>query len=92
MAKTFHLCALLPTSDWVNYCVSTNATAAFSVGDHKLPFLLCSQIANQAKPTCYRELFGSMKIYATSPRAYGELCHLILELPWQKECAAFEHN
>ena len=87
---TFHLCSFLP-SFWMNYCIVTNAAAAFSVGDRDLPFRLCAQIESQGKAGCYNELFGSMKVYAKNPREYQEFCDSILEPDWQKTCSALQN-
>lgn len=83
--KTFQLCGLMPAA-WRNYCVVTNAVSGFSVGDREVPYELCQGIASSAKPHCYGELFGSMKVYAKTEFERREFCGQILEPQWQNHC------
>ena len=51
-AKVIELCNLMPDSRWNNYCVTTNASASYAVGDRNVPFQICSSVKEDAKEEC----------------------------------------
>lgn len=83
--QTFGLCGLLG-GKWTDYCILTNSTAAFSVGDRSLPFAICARINAASKEICYQGLVGMNSIYAKSAAEYADSCNKIDDQTWRDRC------
>ncbi len=86
VGKTLELCALMPNSQWVNYCVATNAAASYAVGDHNVPFAICAQAPESGKQDCYGRVFGSMGAYKKPNEDLKSLCSKVSETDWRRKC------
>ncbi len=83
---TFRLCSLMPSSKWVNFCISVNAGSSYSVGDRSLPFEICNNARPDGKNECYGHLIGVVKAYSKEGDDFKKLCSKISDSSWRKEC------
>lgn len=83
--ETFRLCSQLPT-EWRNECAISIAKASFSVGDRKVPYLICEQIPNDAQALCYEKLSGIITAYAQNPQEKTQWCNKISKSQFQNVC------
>lgn len=60
--KTFSMCSLMPSQEWINKCVASIAKASFSVGDRDIPYKICKKSENQE--LCFSNLIGTIKAYS----------------------------
>jgi len=74
------LCSLLPLP-WPSECLISIARAAFSVGDRKLPSLICAFSVGEKQDTCYRNLLGM-----ASPQEQASLCASFTPAQRQRFC------
>lgn len=84
--KTFDLCGKMD-GKWIDYCILTNGTAAFSVGDRSLPVEICDRIDAAAKDKCYQGLIGMIAIYAKSDGEHSVACDKIDNQIWRDRCS-----
>ncbi len=85
-STTFELCSLMPNSEWNNYCVVTNASASYAVGDREEPFQICAQIEAGGKQECYDRLFSSMRAYAKPTENLRLMCAKVSDSDFRKRC------
>ncbi len=83
--QTFKLCGQL-SGTWVDYCISTNATASFSVGDRTLPFQICDRIDQNGKNQCYSGLVAQIGAYAKIREDRSSWCAKIKDQAWKDQC------
>jgi hypothetical protein len=88
IVKTHELCGLMPEEKWVKYCLVTNATSSFSVGDRVGPFELCSSVDDSFKSDCFSRLFSVMSAYIKDTRELQSLCLRIQDHTWRNHCAS----
>jgi hypothetical protein len=86
--KTFSYCSLLPR-DWVNSCVVSISRAAFSVGDRTVPFQICGRIDETSKNSCYGDLLGIIKAYASNEEEKQSWCSRIQDNQWKSNCLQY---
>lgn len=60
--RVFSLCANATGERWQDYCVLTNMTAYWSVGDHQTPEKICQATTGMLKENCLERL-NAMKSY-----------------------------
>ncbi len=87
--KTFSLCNNMPSKNWYDYCVATNASASYSVGDRTSPFLVCKDTNEDNKSECYNRVFAMMRAYAANTEEFHSLCSKVLEYKWKSVCENF---
>lgn len=84
--KTIELCELMPSTGWVDFCVSVNAEASYSVGDRDVPFKTCALASKDGESSCYNRLFSSMGAYKKPGEDLNGLCKKITEPDWRRKC------
>ena len=52
VSKVLTLCQNATGEKWQDYCILTNVTAYWSVGDHNLPTQICTALKDTLKQTC----------------------------------------
>ncbi len=52
VSKVLSLCQNATGEKWQDYCILTNVTAYWSVGDHNLPTQICNALRKTLKETC----------------------------------------
>lgn len=86
--KTLAMCGLIKDKNWVNFCISVNAGASYSVGDRVSPFDVCRSVAEAGKNDCYGRLFGMMRAYLKPGENFKDLCSKVKESVWKSNCLA----
>lgn len=82
--KTFSMCSLMPSQEWIDKCIASIAKAAFSVGDRTTPFEICTKAEN--RNLCYTTLFGTLKAYALDNAQKLEFCNLVADQGFSAKC------
>ncbi|MEO8065956.1 MAG: hypothetical protein ABI643_03865 [Candidatus Doudnabacteria bacterium] len=85
LERTFSLCGLLG-GKWTDYCIITNDSASFSVGDRSLPFAICDKISEASKDQCYSGLVSLIRTYSKTSEEYSRLCAKINSPAWRHRC------
>ena len=84
--QTLALCSSMPTIKWINYCMSTNASAGYAVGDRDMPFLVCSEVGASGQEECYSKLFSTMRAYKKANESTQTLCAKVADSTWREKC------
>lgn len=87
--EIFRLCNHLP-KEWVDACVFSIVKSEFGVGGRTLPYQLCEQMRDGAKPSCYKALSEIIKSYYREGLSERELlCTRIPDTNLQQGCMSF---
>lgn len=86
VAETIRYCRMMPSIQWNNFCVSTNAGSSYSVGDRSLPFEICLEAREDGKKQCFDHLIGVIKVYSEKGENSKLICDKIKDRVWKKYC------
>jgi hypothetical protein len=76
--KVISLCQNATGKEWQDYCVITNMTASWSVGDRQMPFELCSSFEEPLQSQCFDQLIGMINFeYGNKPDQKKLYCEKI---------------
>lgn len=84
--EMFSLCANATGKDRQDNCVLINMAAAWSVGDHVMPFELCALADEPLKSRCFDRLIGLINYYARTSEEKGAYCDKISGKTYQDQC------
>jgi hypothetical protein len=86
-SKALSLCANATGQYWQDYCMLTIVTAAWSVGDRTMPFVLCNQAAGTVRNECMDRLVSMINFdYAQSPADRDQYCGKIEDDTYVNSC------
>jgi len=71
--KVKGLCSLATGEEWRSYCVLTNMSAYWSVGDREIPFRICENLGGAERNICFTRLAGMVAMYYESSPAEKKL-------------------
>lgn len=83
--RMFELCDLMPSDEWDSYCVITNVTSSYAVGDRIRPFEICAD-ARTDQDECFSTLAWIIKTYAKSEKDKRESCDRLESERWRESC------
>lgn len=61
--KVKGLCSFATGEEWQNYCVLTNMSAYWSVGDRNMPYEICESLPSPLSESCFSRLVGLIATY-----------------------------
>lgn len=84
--KVKSLCAFATGQEWQNYCVLTNMSAYWSVGDRVLPYAICESLEENLKNTCLTQLSGMIRTYYGATEEKSFYCSKISSTILRNQC------
>ena len=91
--KVVSLCQNATGQEWQEYCMITNMTASWSVGDRVLPFDLCSSFIDPLESRCFDQLIGMINFdYGQKPAEKKIYCDKITNEAEKDRCLNVQIN
>lgn len=84
--KVKSLCGNASGENWQDYCMLTNMTSYWSVGDRTLPFSICESLEGALKENCFGRLSGMIAFYYPTIEERAFYCEKISSTIVRNEC------
>lgn len=86
--RVFSLCQFATGKYWQDYCVNTNMSAYWSVGDRVTPFQICEAQTGENMSQCFQSLAGMIRYqYGHMPREMKMYCDKIPNTEEKSVCS-----
>jgi hypothetical protein len=85
--KVLSLCQNATGQQWQDYCMLTNVTAAWSVGDRTMPFALCNEATGTVRNECMSRLASAINFeYAHQTQKRDQYCDQMTDIHYANSC------
>jgi hypothetical protein len=86
--KVHSLCEYATGFSWRDYCILTNMTSYWSVGDREIPYQICESLTGSVANDCFARLKGLIAMYYAKSPERNDYCRKISNKIYRDECLA----
>lgn len=84
--KVKTLCSNATGDSWRDYCILTNMTSYWSLGDREIPFKICNSLVKPLSDACYARLSTTIPFYYPDSKEKSFYCMKISSKIHRTEC------
>jgi hypothetical protein len=84
--KVKELCSFATGESWRDYCILTNMTSYWSVGDRNTPYKICDSLAGQLADKCFTNLSHMIPYYFPNPEERNYYCQKLSSKIHRTQC------